>query len=133
MEKLPLNLRLFLGASPPPVPAAAASAAGIKILSEQPELRKQLQSNVKYLRTKLRALGLPIPMSPVPIVAIYSIPGLDLEAIQCRLDSEGIMVRYFPAGGYSDVPTSGALKITIFAQHSRTQLDRIVEALGKVI
>ncbi len=71
MEKISRNVRVTLGASPPPVPAAAAAAMGIKILSEEPELRAMLARNVAYLRTKLRGMGLPIEDSPVPIVILH--------------------------------------------------------------
>lgn len=131
VEKISRKVKVPLGASPPPVPAAAASAMGIKIVASHPDLREKLQLNVVYIRTKLRAQGIPIPMSPVPIVAIHSIPNVDLALVQRRLEEEGIMVKYVPPRGYSDAPASGALRIAIFAQHTPEQLDRLVKALSE--
>ena len=133
MEKISRNVRVTLGASPPPVPAAAAAAAGIKILSKEPELRAMLTHNVAYLRAKLRAIGLPVENSPVPIINLHSLPSVDLAAVQRFLEEQGIMVRYIPPRGYSDAPDSDAIKITIFAQHTTEQLDRLIEALSKAL
>lgn len=130
-EKIARHVKVLLGASPPPVPAAAASAMGIKIVAEHPELRERLRHNVVYLRTKLRTMGIPVAMSPVPIVAIHSLPKVDLGRVQKRLEEEGIMVKYVPPQGYSDVPASGALRIAVFSQHTQDQLDRLVELLAK--
>lgn len=106
---------------------------GIKILSEEPELRAMLARNVAYLRKKLQAIGLPIQNSPVPIIILYSLPSVDLAAVQRFLEEQGIMVRYIPPRGYSDAPDSDAIKITIFAQHTVEQLDRLVEVLSRAL
>ena len=133
MQAIEEKLRVPLGASPPPIPAAAASATGIKLVLEHPEWREQLRDNVFYIRKKLRALGLSIPESPVPIVTIFSIPNVDLAKVQKRLEENGVMVRYIPPRGYSDAPPVESLKITIFAQHSREQLDRLCALLSKIL
>jgi len=133
MQAIEAKVRVPLGASPPPVPAAAASSMGIKLLLEHPEWREQLRDNVFYIRKRLRGLGLPIPDSPVPIVTIFSIPNVDLAMVQQRLEENGIMVRYVPPRGYSDAPPAESLKITIFSQHSREQLDRLCALLGRIL
>lgn len=130
-EKIARHVKVPLGASPPPVPAAAASAAGIKIVAEHPDLRERLQANVAYLRARLRAAGLPVPLSPVPIVALHSLPHVDLGRVQKRLEEEGIMVKYVPPRGYSDAPASGTLRIAVFSEHTQDQLDRLVEGVAK--
>lgn len=133
MEKIFKNVKATIGASPPPVPAAAASAMGIKILAEHPELREQLRANVFYLRNKLRHIGINVEISPVPIIAIYGSKSIDVKKIQTGLKNKGIMVRYIPAKGYSDAPDVDLIKITLFAQHSTDQLDKLVYEISKLI
>jgi len=50
MRAIEEKLRVPLGASPPPIPAAAASAMGIKLVLKHPEWREQLRANVFYIR-----------------------------------------------------------------------------------
>lgn len=133
MNKLLSNVFVTLGASPVPIPAAAASAAGIKILMQHPELREKLQYNVIYLRKKLKHIGIDVGNSPVPIIAIHSLPSVDMAKVQQALEKKGIMVRYVPPRGYSDAPDAGTLKITVFAQHEAEQLDRLVDAMSEVL
>ena len=129
MEKISRNVRIPVGASPPPIPAAAASAEGIRILGEHPEMRERLWENVAYLRGRLRGLGFPVEDSPVPIISLRSVRGLDLKGVQGKLREAGIMVKYVPPRGYSDAPGEGTIRIAVFSEHTRAQLDRLVEAL----
>jgi len=129
MERISQNVRVPVGASPPPVPAAAASAEGIRILSEHPELRERLWGNVAYLRGKLRGLGFAVEESPVPIISLRPVGDLDLSEVQKKLMQMGTMVKYVPPRGYSDAPEMGTIRIAVFSEHSREQFDRLVEAL----
>lgn len=130
MERISRNVRVPVGASPPPVPAAAASAEGIRILAEHPELRERLRRNVAYLRARLRDLGFAVDDSPVPIVSLRPQRNQDLKRTQEKLKEKGIMVKYVPPRGYSDAPGVETIRIAVFSEHSREQLDRLVEALA---
>jgi glycine C-acetyltransferase/8-amino-7-oxononanoate synthase len=130
-EKIARNVRVPLGASPPPIPAAAASEAGIRILTEHPELRERLWANTARLRAGLRGLGFPVEDSPVPIVPVPPLAEIDLAKVQRKLQEQGILVKYVPPGGYSDAPPHGALRIAVFSQHTPDQLDRLLGALRR--
>jgi len=133
MEKIARNVRVPAGASPPPVPAAAASAEGIRILMKHPEMRERLWANTAYLRAKLRDMGFHIEDSPVPIVSVRPLPGLDLRLVQKQLQEQGVMVKYVPPRGYSDAPSVETLRIAVFSEHTPEQLDRLVDALQRAI
>ena len=45
----------------------------------------------------------------------------------------GIMVKYVPPRGYSDAPGVGTIRIAVFSEHSREQLDRLAEALRRIV
>jgi len=133
MERIARYVRIPVGASPPPVPAAAASAEGIRILAEHPELRERLRRNVAYLRARLRDLGFEVDDSPVPIISLKPRGNLDLKRTQEKLKEKGIIVKYVPPRGYSDAPGVGTIRIAVFSEHSREQLDRLVEALRHLV
>lgn len=133
MDKITRNVRIPVGASPPSTAAAAASAMGLKILSEHPEMRMQLWSNVVYIRTGLRELGIDLPDSPIPIVAVTALPGVDLKRVQQDLENEGVLVAYIPPCGYSDAPNKESLRIAVFSTHTQEQIDRLLTLLGKLV
>ena len=132
MEKVSQNARVSIGASPPSAADAAASAMGLKIISEHPEMREQLWKNVAYLRHGLRDLGIVTEETPVPIISIQ-IPSMSLMRIYSYLNKEDIVIAYIPPHGYSDAPEIESLKITVFSTHTYAQLDRLLDVLRKII
>jgi len=132
MEKVRGNAKVSDGASPPSAADAAASAMGLKILSEHPEMREQLWENVSYLRRGLMEMGVDTEDTPVPIISIQ-LPSVDLMSVYAGLNEEDIVVAYIPPRGYSDAPDIESLKITIFSTHTQGQLDRLLSALRRLI
>lgn len=129
-EKIARNANLMVGASRPPIPAAAAACAGLKLLSN-PKIREKLQGNVAHLQKGLLKIGLEIKSSPVPILNISG-PS-DLAEVSRQLASRGILVRHVPAGGYSDAPGCETLRIAVFSTHSREQLENLINTLGELL
>ena len=133
IDRLNAGSRLPIASSPVPIPAAAATAKSLEILTRQPELRQQLWNNVAYAKNAFRAIGFhTIPDTPVPIICL-SANGVDLQAVQQHLFEKGIVVHYIPGGSYSSVPASGAIRIAIFSTHSREQIDRLAATLSSIL
>ena len=133
IERLNVGSRLAVASSPVPVPAAAATAKSLEILTRQPELRQQLWNNVTYAKNAFRAIGFHnIPDTPVPIICL-SANGIDLQAVQKHLLEKGIVVPHMPGGSYSCVPASSAIRIAIFSTHSREQIDRLVATMSAIL
>jgi len=132
-EKIKQHSRVPIGASPASVAAAAAAAMGLRILSEHPEMRKQLWCNVARVRGGLRKLGLNVGTSPVPIVSLQSTSGLDVKRLLQELDKRGIVVAHVAARGYSDALEVESLRIAVFSTHTKAQIDRLLEAIGKLL
>ena len=131
--KIKKNSRISVGASQPPVPAAAAAGMGLRILSENPQMRRDLWSNIKRVRDGLRGLGLEIDDSPVPIVNVRGGPSIDVAHVQEELDSQDIIVFRIPPNGYSDAPDVESLRIAVFSTHSAEQIQRLVKGIGQAI
>lgn len=111
----------------PPVIAATALAA-IELMQTEPQRRQRLLVNVASFRRLATAANLPISQSRTPIQPL--IVGESETALQIseRLWDAGIWVSAIrpptvPAG-------SARLRITITAEHTTEDLERLVAALG---
>ena len=133
-NKLLTRSKMTFASSPPPTPAAAAGALALDILHNHPELRKQLWENVAFAKNGLRALGFSIEDTPVPIICL-SAKDVSLEKLPQELLSRDIVISRWYADGksYSSVPRGGAVRIAIFATHSREQLERLIDQIGALV
>lgn len=131
IDRLWRNAPALSGSSPSPLPAAAASAWALEYVSSHPDLLAQLRANVKYARDGFRALGWPLAETPVPIICLLALPGLDLGAIQSALFDLDICIAHVTR--YSSTPVGGALRVSISAAHSAEQIDRLLQEVRHLI
>jgi 8-amino-7-oxononanoate synthase len=129
--QLERNSRVYVAASPPPLPAAAAAAQALEIARQQPELRARLRDNVRLARQGLRALGWELADTPVPILCLGVRPGLDLGRIKDALFERDICISHVTT--YSSTPPGGALRIAIFADHTPQQIERLVAEIAHIL
>ncbi len=125
--------RIPEGASPLSTGAAAAAAEGLRVLTDHPELRTQLRSNVGHLRAGLADLGIETPNTPVPIICIVGHEKMDLKTIARRLRQQDIVVSHIGPNGYSDTPPVEVIRIAVFSGHTVEQLDRLLRCLSRVL
>lgn len=117
---------IFTGCTPLPLPLACAALKSIAILRSGARLRKRLEGNVSYLRTKLRDAGIPAPEMPGPIISIVPRDKRDASRLSRRLLAAGIhppFIRY-PGG-----PETGYFRFAISSEHSIAQLDRLARVM----
>ena len=131
IERLNQRSKVIVASSPPPLPAAAASARALSLARKHPELRTRLAENVRLARDGLRSLGWDLADSPVPILCLGIRPGLDLQHIKEELYHRDICIAHITT--YSSTPPGGALRIAIFANHTREQVERLVDEMAQVI
>jgi len=124
------SCKVYVGASPPPLPVAAAAYQALA-LARDGSLRQQLWLNVARARSGLRRLGWPLEDSPVPILCLGARPGADLGRIKEELFARAICVAHVT--GYSSTPPGGALRVAIFANHTTEQIDRLVDTLASLL
>lgn len=120
--------RSFVFSTAPTPATAAAATAGIQIIQSPigKERNTRLWQRVRQLRNGLQ---LPEPASS-PIVP-YRL-GTESRSLQvsAQLEKEGLLV---PAIRYPSVPKNQArLRITLSAQHSENQVDRLLDALQRI-
>jgi 8-amino-7-oxononanoate synthase len=119
----------IFSAALPPASAAAASEA-LKIVEREPERRKRLWANTRYMRSELRSLGFDTGNSESPVIPI--VIGSDLATFTAvkRLQEEGVFAN---AAVSPAVPPGGSLiRTSYMATHERKHLDRALEVLAAV-
>jgi 7-keto-8-aminopelargonate synthetase-like enzyme len=120
----------FIGSTPIPTPLAAATAKGVEVLRQHPEMRTKLRQNVALAKAGLKALGIPIEDTPVPIIAWSIGSEKRMVRVQHELMKRGIAIAYLK---YAGAPTAGVLRVTIFSTHTAAQIHRLVEELAKIL
>ena len=121
----------YVGASPPPVPTAAASARALELARTQPELRTRLRENVYAVKSGLRAMGLKIDDTPVPIVCLTIGKAPNMQRIHRELAERGVFVPYMPA--YSGLGPEGALRLAVFATHTDAMIQRLLDEMRGLV
>jgi 7-keto-8-aminopelargonate synthetase-like enzyme len=125
------NSNLYQGASATPAPAAAATLKGLELIQQHPELRARLGANVQRLRAGLRAIGLPVAESPVPIIGVRLESAERMQRLQEQLMRRDILIAYIRA--YPGAGPDRALRIAVFASHTDEMLDRLVNELRRLL
>jgi glycine C-acetyltransferase/8-amino-7-oxononanoate synthase len=100
--------------------------AAIDVVQREPERRAALWANCRSLKQGLRELGYALGASESPIL-----PLIIGDADQCMQFSERLLEQGIFAQGIRPPtipPGTSRLRITLMATHTRTQLDRAIEA-----
>jgi 7-keto-8-aminopelargonate synthetase-like enzyme len=130
ISRIRTNVGAYIGSTPTPTPIAAAAAKGIEILLAHPEMRQRLRENVAALKKGMKKLGLPADETPVPIVAWSLRSERTMRKLQQELMRRGIAVAYLK---YAGAPRCGVLRVTVFSTHTRGQIRRLLEELGRLV
>jgi glycine C-acetyltransferase/8-amino-7-oxononanoate synthase len=119
---------IYTTALPPAI--AAASVASFEIMMKEPELKKKLWDNVKYLKRKLEELDLDIMGSQTQIMPIMV--GDSKKAVEMSEDiyKQGILLTAIRP---PTVPKGTArLRLTVSASHSGEDIDKLISVLGQL-
>ncbi len=122
---------LLNGASALPPAVAAGTAAGLRVLMAQPELRKRLLDNAATLKCRLAGLGLAIEASPSPIAWLVIGDAANMRRIQQAIWDQGIAIDYIPH--YAGTGEQGGLRIAVFSAHTPEMIDRLMQELGRAV
>lgn len=119
---------IYTTAQPPAI--AAASLAALRLLRDESWRRDQLNELIRYFRAAAAELGLPLLPSKTAIQPLLIGGEAELMAIDAELRRRGLWV------GAIRPPTvavgSARLRITLTAAHSRSDVDRLLEALAEL-
>jgi len=114
---------IFTTALPPG--SCAATIAALKVLRNQPGLRKKLWANTDYIKSRLNQMGFDLRGSISPIIPIMIGDTKKTVAISQALWDKGF---YVPAIRPPTVPQGQSrLRLTLTAMHTRKQMDGLLE------
>jgi 7-keto-8-aminopelargonate synthetase-like enzyme len=114
---------MFAGSTPLPLPLANAALRAIHLLKRNRSLRRRLNHNAQYVKTALRAAGFPVPLTPVPVIAVLPRNPAQARAIEQSLVAHGVFPSFvkYPGG-----PVGGYFRFVISSEHSKMQLDDLL-------
>jgi 8-amino-7-oxononanoate synthase len=117
-----------LGASAGSPLSALASVAVLTHVSRHPEIRTILASNVRYLKSELRRIGIDAGDSPAPIAFFKCGSRREMLVLQRRVFERGINVGF--VSNYVGCDAEGGLRCTVFRDHSFEDIDALIAAIG---
>lgn len=120
---------IYTTATPPAV--AEATRASLKLIQAQPELREQLNNNIKYFRNCAEHSGIKLSESQTAIQPI--IIGNEEQAVSIseQLLEKGLLITAIRP---PTVPKGTArLRITLSASHRKSQINQLISALKKLL
>jgi 7-keto-8-aminopelargonate synthetase-like enzyme len=104
-------------------------AASLGYVTRHPERLATLRNNVQYLKSGLRSLGLAVGDTEAPVATFVVGTADRMRALQQQLfERESIFVIY---STYVGAGPHGAIRIAAFADHDRSDLDRLLDALRR--
>jgi 8-amino-7-oxononanoate synthase len=120
---------LIFTASMPPASVAGVLAA-LDIIQREPERRERLWMNTIRVANSLRSLGFDIGQTQTPIIPV--VIGELVRTLQLwrALFDEGVFTH--PIVPPAVPPTSCRLRVSMSAEHSDEQVDRVVDAFERV-
>jgi 8-amino-7-oxononanoate synthase len=119
---------IYTTASPPAV--AEATRASLNIIQSQPELRSQLNDNIRYFRSSCKQLGIALTHSNTAIQPVILGETEKAVAASVQLFAQAILVTAIRPPTVAE--GTARLRITLSAQHSHAHIDKLIEALGKL-
>jgi len=122
--------RSFIYTTAPPPADCAAAMAAIEIIKTEPQRRKNLQTNARYLRNKLKKLGLNIGDSTTHIIPVIIGESTKALTISKKLYERGFFITAIRP---PTVPQGSArLRISVQSDHTQKQLDALCDAISKI-
>ena len=115
--------------APAPVTCAAISAV-LKIIKTEPQRRERLKANAEYIRTGLGKLGVDTGKSTTHIIPVIIGSSKDTLRISKDLYDRGFFIAAIRP---PTVPEGSArLRISVQSDHTKEQLDGLVEAIEEI-
>jgi 8-amino-7-oxononanoate synthase len=124
-ERILKRSRIFRGSTPIPLPLANAALAALKVLKTDRLIRARLLSNSVRVKIALHRNGLTLAEAG-PIIPIQLPNSRDTILLKRRLLAAHIFPPFlkYPGG-----PEKGCFRFVVSSEHSRNQLDRLLEVL----
>ncbi len=114
---------VFRGSTALPLPLAAAALESLRVVRDNPQLRKRLWANASHLAARLNLKDRSVES---PILAFTLKSSRAAAKISRRLNRAGI---HAPLIAYGTRKTEHLLRFAVSSEHTREQLDRLAHVL----
>lgn len=120
--------QIFSAATPPG--AAAAVIKALEIVEREPERRKRLWENTKFMKSELQGLGFDTGESESPVIPIAVGDDMTTFIMAKRLQEEGVFAN--PIVAPAVPPGQAMIRTSYMATHERDHLEQALTALANV-
>jgi 8-amino-7-oxononanoate synthase len=120
---------LIFTASMPPASVAGVLAA-LDVIQEEPERRERLWANTRRVGAGLRSLGFDVGETQTPIIPVVTGELVRTLQLWRAVFEEGVFTH--PIVPPAVPPTSCRLRVSMSAEHSDDQVDRVLGAFERV-
>jgi 8-amino-7-oxononanoate synthase len=120
---------LIFTASMPPASVAGVLAA-LDVIEQEPERRERLWANTTRVAEGLRSLGFDVPHAQTPIIPVFVGELVRTLQLWRALFDEGVFTH--PIVPPAVPSTSCRLRVSMSAEHSDEQVDRVLGAFERV-
>ena len=120
---------LIFSASMPPASVAGVLAA-LDVLQDEPERRARLWANTRRMAEGLKALGFDTGRSTTPIIPVVVGDVQSALVAWRRLFDDGVFAH--PIVPPAVPPDSCRIRISMTAEHTDAQIDRVVDAFERI-
>lgn len=121
---------VMTGSSSPPSSSVAAALKGIELIQQHPDMRINLRENAIYLKNKLKDLGIQVDNNYLPIVTFTMGNKGNMQELHTSLMEKGIYIQHV---NYRGAGANGVLRIVVSSEHTKEQMDYLVESLMGLI
>ena len=128
-EKIFCRSRMFIGSTPLPLPLANAALQSVTLLKSDKKFRQRLIANALYVKSAMRSAGFVLD-TPGPIVPLIPESASQVPRLKRALMEAGI---YPPFTKYPGAPASGYFRFVISSEHTRAQLDRLIQVSERIL
>ncbi len=120
---------LIFSASPPPASVAVVLAA-LEIIKTEPERRRKLWENTRMMLKGFKDMGFDTGTSQTPVIPLIIGDQMKTFTYWRRLFEEGIFAN--PAIPPAVPPGRSLIRTSYMATHTKEELNRVLEVLGRV-
>ena len=115
--------------TPAPPPSVAAARCALRLIQHEPLRFDRLRRNVQLTRDALRCAHFEAHEHPIPVFAIWRPDEAQTRALAQGLHDRGIFI---PASVYPGGPAPVYLRISVTAEHTPEQIQRLGSALHEI-
>jgi 8-amino-7-oxononanoate synthase len=125
-RKILARSKIFTGNTPLPLPLAYAGMKSVELLARDGSFRARLESNVVHVKEALRKANLNVPENVSPIIVLHGRKASGVRRVQNKLRAAGIYPSFIQYPGGAE---GGFFRFALSSEHTRGQLDRLIEVL----